>query len=198
MASFMFALFIEPDLRLELLRRDLAPTLLAQVEKNRDYLRQWMPWVDATRDLGTVERFIDTTLRQFADGLGFQAGVYFKDELVGMAGFKPIDVVNRTGEIGYWLNQGHQGQGIMTKCARALVRAGFEDLALNKIEIRCAIGNHRSRAVAMRLGFVEESILPKQEWLYAGYVDHIVYSISRSGFENVSCASFSARSNPRH
>jgi ribosomal-protein-serine acetyltransferase len=142
-----------------------------------------LAWVDATREVAVIERFIDTTLQQFANHLGFQAGIFVKEKLVGIIGFKPIDTVNCLGEIGYWLSRHHQGRGIMIKCAQAVVRAGFQDLALNKIEIRCAVENHRSRAVAQRLGFVEEAVLRQREWLYDHFVDHVVYSMLKSEYE---------------
>ena len=184
----MFTIVIEPGLRLELLQRQHAVTLLALVDENRDYLRQWMQWLDAHRDVAVTECYIQSTLQQFANQIGFQAGIFLNGKLVGVTGFKPIDTANRIGEIGYWLSQYHQGQGIMTKCNQAVVRAGFQELALHKIEIRCAVGNHRSRAVAMRLGFVEEAILRQRQWLYDHYVDHVVYSMLKSEYEAGSSA----------
>jgi ribosomal-protein-serine acetyltransferase len=179
----MFALEVEPGLRLQLLHRQHADTLLALVDENRQCLRQWLAWVDDTREVAVVERFIDSTLRQFAGQLGFQAGIFFKRKLVGITGYQPIDPVNRIGEIGYWLSQSHQGQGIMTKCNQAVVRAGFEELGLNKIEIHYT-SNLRSRAMAVRLGFVEEGILRQRQWLYGRYVDHVVYSMLKREFKS--------------
>ncbi|KPJ89892.1 MAG: hypothetical protein AMJ53_15350 [Gammaproteobacteria bacterium SG8_11] len=180
----MFALEVEPGLKLALLQRRDAQMLLALVNDNREYLRQWLAWIDAwvggKKDIAVSERAIESSLQQFANQLGFQTGIYLQESLVGVAGFKPIDTVNRIGEIGYWLSQDHQGKGIMSKCVRALVRAGFEGLALNKIEIRCAVENHRSRAVAVRSGFVEDAVLRQQEWLYDHYVDLVVYSMLKS------------------
>jgi ribosomal-protein-serine acetyltransferase len=180
----MFALEVEPGLRLELLHHRHVETLLALVDENRQYLRQWLVWVDDTREVVVIERFIESTLRQFADQLGFQAGIFFKHKLVGITGYQPIDPVNGIGEIGYWLSQSHQGQGIMTKCNQAVVRAGFEELGLNKIEIRCATGNLRSRAMAERLGFVEEGVLRQRQWLYDHHVDHVVYSMLKWEFNS--------------
>ena len=180
----MFALDIEPGLRLALLHRGHAQTLLSLVDMNREYLRQWLAWVDAHKDVTVTERVIESTLQQYANQLGFQAGIFLQGALVGFTGFKPIDPVNRIGEIGYWVSQNHQGQGIMTKCNQAVVRVGFEELGLSKIEIRCAVENQRSRSVAIRLGFVEEGRLRQQEWLYDHFVDHIVYSMLKSEFES--------------
>jgi len=187
----MFAIEVEPGLKLALLRRRDAHALLAQVDENRNYLRQWMNWLDHTRNINVVEKFIESALQQFANQLGFQSGIFYEGNLVGVVGFKPIDPVNRIGEIGYWLSKHHQRRGIMSKCVRVLVQKGFEDLGLNKIEIRCAVENHRSRAVAQRLGFVQEAVLRQQQWLYDHFVDHTVYSILKSEYEALQARSSS-------
>jgi ribosomal-protein-serine acetyltransferase len=62
------------------------------------------------------------------------------------------------------------------------VEAGFHELGLNRIEIRCATGNKRSRSVAERLGFKPEGILRQSEWLYDHYVDHAVYAMLHEEF----------------
>ncbi|MBD3643181.1 GNAT family protein, partial [Alcanivorax sp.] len=59
----------------------------------------------------------------------------------------------------------------------SLLKMGFDDFDLNKIEIRCAVDNHRSRAIAERLGFTHEATLSQSEWLYTGYVDQALYSL---------------------
>ena len=52
----------------------------------------------------------------------------------------------------------------------------FDRGRLNRIEIRCASGNHRSRAIPVRLGLREEGLLRDAEWLYDHFVDHVVYA----------------------
>ena len=52
----------------------------------------------------------------------------------------------------YWLAESHNGKGIMTMAVRTLVDIGFVEYHLQRIEIRCATGNLRSRKIADRLG----------------------------------------------
>jgi len=65
----------------------------------------------------------------------------------------------------------------MTRSCRALVDYALCELKLNRVEIRCAEKNHRSRAVPERLGFVQEGIIREAEWLYDHFVDHVVYGV---------------------
>lgn len=65
----------------------------------------------------------------------------------------------------------------MTRVAKALTDYAFTELQLNKIEIRAAVGNKKSRSIPERLGFVNEGCIRRAEWLYDHYVDHVVYGV---------------------
>src|SRR5690625_199905 len=82
--------------------------------------------------------------------------------------------------IGYWLDIEHQGKGIMTRAVRALTDYAFEEFDLNRVDIRAAVGNVKSRAIPERLGYKKEGVLRQSEWLYDHFVDHAVYSMLKS------------------
>ncbi|OXM82862.1 GNAT family N-acetyltransferase [Paenibacillus rigui] len=85
--------------------------------------------------------------------------------------------LSKTADVGYWLAEEFQGNGIMTKVAKALTDHAFHDLSLNKVEIRAAAGNKKSRRIPERLNFVNEGRIRQAEWLYDHFVDHIIYGI---------------------
>ena len=120
---------------------------------------------------------------QDAGGLfreALEAGLFAANRLVGMIGFNTIDGTARRSEIGYWIDSEYQGQGIVTQGCRSLIAHGFNELDLNRIEIRCATGNDRSRAIAERLGFIHEGTIRQTEWLYDHFEDHALYALLRS------------------
>ena len=65
----------------------------------------------------------------------------------------------------------------MTRAVAALLRHGFRDLKLNRIEIRAGVRNRRSRAIPERLGFRREGTLRQAERLAERTVDHAVYGL---------------------
>lgn len=160
-------------------RRDTA-ALFAVAEANRDHLRPWMDWVDRTRSPKDLRAFIEGAISRRRRGIGLPMGIWYRGALVGTAGFNEIDWRDRKTEIGYWLAADHQGRGIVTRCCRALVRLGFDRLGLNRIEIRVAPANRRSRAVPRRLGFTQEGVLRESERVNAGYHSSVVYGLLRT------------------
>jgi len=173
----MFTRRLNDDSELRLLEERHAGELFDLTDRNRDHLRRWLPWLDATLTVDDTRHFIKDALQQFAANEGFQAGIWHKGRLAGVIGFHRIDWFNRQVEIGYWLGEEFQGKGLMTMACRALINHAFHDLKLNRVTIRCATGNTRSCAIPERLGFTREGIVIQGEWLYDHYVDLVVYRL---------------------
>lgn len=179
----MFRNVIDKDVELRLLDNNHAMEMLESVNYCRDYLREWLPWVDGTQTIEDIIGFIEMTKKQFASNEGFQAGIWYKGEFAGVIGYYGINWFNRSVNIGYWLDKRYVGRGIMTKACRAFIDHAFNVYNLNRVEIRCAEKNYKSRAIAERLGFTIEGIIREAEWLYDHYVDHVVYGMLASEWE---------------
>ena len=173
----MFSYKIDDETEIRLFAEQHADRLFALVDENRDYLREWLPWVDGTKTAEDTRNFIRISLEQFAANGGFAAGLWYRGELAGTIGFHKIDWPNQKAEIGYWISAGFQGKGIVTRAARALVDYTFNELGLNRMEIRCAEGNKKSRAIAERLGFHQEGTLRQSLLLNDHYVDMVIYGM---------------------
>ena len=179
----MFTWKINEQIELKLLEHRDAEALFKVVDKDRDYLREWLPWVDKTLFVSDYFPVIDMWLKQFADRQGFQAGILYDGEIVGMAGFHGIDSNNGKTSVGYWLSEGWQGKGIMTDVVRALLHYAFEIENLNRVEIRASEANHKSRAIPERLGFKQEGIIRNGEYLYDYYADSVVYGLLKNEWQ---------------
>lgn len=167
----------QPALRLRPLRVEDSPELFAAIDRNRVWLRTWLPWVDASNSVLHALAFIEFVHRERAAGHRLTCGLFFKGRLIGVAGPHSLDRANRSCQIGYWLDQAHTGRGFMTSAVRALIDHAFTALQLHRVEIRAAPGNHASQAICERLGFVREGVLRDAEWLYDHYVDLTVNSL---------------------
>jgi ribosomal-protein-serine acetyltransferase len=173
----MFALPLGTDAELRMLELRHADELFDLTDQNRFYLRQWLGWVDGTQSVFDSRTFIRGMVQQYANNNGFQAGIWFRGTLAGVIGFNYIDWHNSRTEFGYWLGAPFQGHGLITRACRALINYSFDDLHLNRVEILCASGNTRSRAIPERLGFTQEGIIRQGEWLYDHFVDLVMYGM---------------------
>ena len=157
-----------------------AEELSTLIDRNRCYLREWLPWLDNSNGLHDTARFIVRSLEQAADDNGFTFVIVCDGLLAGVIGQHYLDSLNRRTELGYWLDSARQGRGIVTRSTACLTEYAFAKQACNRVILHCAVGNVKSRAVAGRLGFVQEGILREAEWLYDHYVDLVVYSMLKS------------------
>jgi ribosomal-protein-serine acetyltransferase len=114
----------------------------------------------------------------------FHCCIWYGGRIAGVTGLPHIDWANRKSEIGYWLGQEFQGEGIMTRCIRTLINYLFESLELNRVEIHTAVENKRSQAIPERLGFFQEGIIRDGEWLYDHYVDMVIYGLLRRDWKD--------------
>ena len=115
-------------------------------------------------DEDDAQRYIRSSLGQFVENNGFQAGMWYRGTLAGIIGYQGVDWVNRSTALGYWVGASCQGKGLVTKACSALIDPAFREWRLNRVEIRCATGNDRSQAITERLGFTQEGTLRGAEW----------------------------------
>lgn len=173
----MFEFVVDNEVVLKSLDTKHADQLCELTNSCRPYLKEWVPWFKGAKSVEDINAFIEMTKAQFASNNGFKAGIWYKGSIAGVIGFYGMNWSNKSASIGYWLGASYQGNGVMTKACKVLVDYAFEELKLNRVEVRCATGNSRSRGIPERLGFVKEGIIRDGEWLYDHHVDEVVYGI---------------------
>jgi RimJ/RimL family protein N-acetyltransferase len=70
-----------------------------------------------------------------------------------------LDLAAREGEIGYMVAPAARGRGASARAVRLLTRWGFEELALERLELRIDVTNRASERVAERAGYRREGVL---------------------------------------
>ncbi|WP_226537454.1 GNAT family N-acetyltransferase [Fictibacillus halophilus] len=175
----MFLHKIDENIALRSLNVNDAEELFHLTINSKDYLKEWLGWLDYTNEVADTREFIQATLKGFVETGGYpkSAAILYQGKIAGTIGFNEINKLYKIGVMGYWLGEGFQGKGIMTKACKAFIEYGFNELNLNRMEIRVAEENRKSRAIPERLGFTEEGRIRQAEWLYDHYVDHIVYGL---------------------
>lgn len=173
----MFEYKINNDISLKPLRFKDATDFYNLINRNRDYLKEWLTWVDKVKEVNDSREFIKFTLKQAQDDMGFQAAIWYKGSLAGVIGFYNYNHENREASIGYWIGEEFRGKGIMSRTTKAIVNYGFTEMNLNRIEIRCAEYNLASQSIPKKLGFTQEGFLREIQLLRGEFINQYVYGL---------------------
>ncbi|HPE87840.1 MAG: N-acetyltransferase [Bacteroidia bacterium] len=174
-------LYVDQEIELHQLQSSDAADIFHAIDTQRSYLGIWLPFVAVTQSVADSEAFVDSVVNAPAANSEPVFAIRKKGAFVGLAGFNHTDPGNHKTEIGYWLSAPWQKQGIMTKTVGRLCDYAFNELNMNRIQIKCAIGNTASRSIPIRLGFSFEGIERQGELLTGNvFADLEVYSRLKS------------------
>jgi ribosomal-protein-serine acetyltransferase len=150
------------------------------ISENREYLRRFLGWVDATKTKEDTFNFINGALKRYADKKEINYHIIRNQDIIETIGIWKSNEDTGTCEIGYWIAEYHSRKGIMSKCAKELMEIGFTYLEAKKIEICCAVENEGSNLIAKKLGMVLEGTIRNAENVNGKIYDHNIYGIIRN------------------
>jgi len=174
---------IDDTLTLHLARHELADAIYSAVDSNREHLRQWLPWVDTTKSIDDTKVFIRESMTHNSKGTKLSTFILKGEKLMGSVGVVRFNKECRNCEIGYWLSKEATGQGIMTQAVGRLVNHLFQKKSMNRIEIKMATENLKSRQVPIRLGFTYEGTHRQELLLYGEFHDVDYYGLLKPEWE---------------
>lgn len=168
---------VDSQVKLRQLRHSDAADIFNTIDTQRAYLGEWLPFVAFTKELTDTQKFVESVVDAPEERFEYVFTIRKAGEFAGLIGFKDTDRLNRKSELGYWLAEGFQKQGIVTRSVQRLCQFAFEELNLNRIQIKCAIGNTASNNIPQRLGFRLEGIEREGELLTGQvFTDLAIYS----------------------
>lgn len=171
---------IDDELRISVFEPAEAAELSRLVDENRAYLKKWLPWLDKNHKEEDSLNFIGSSLQAIEKKEMMVWGVKSRNNLVGVISFNVINWSTGTVQIGYWLAESETGKGLISKCVCAIEELAFDEMGIEKVEIRCAEENWPSRRIPENLGYKHEGIIRRAENLYGRFVDHAVYGKLKS------------------
>ena len=172
---------IDPEIELRQLERLDTLDIFNAIDSQREYLGKWLPFVEFTKEVKDTGNFVDSVVNAPKDKFEYVFTIRKEDQFIGLIGFKGTDRLNKKTEIGYWLSEKHQKQGIVTKSVEKLCGFAFNEQDINRIQVKCAVGNTPSKNIPQRLGFKFEGIERQGELLTGNmFTDLEVYSKLKS------------------
>jgi RimJ/RimL family protein N-acetyltransferase len=165
-------------LRLRPLREADAAGLFAIFSDPR-VMKYWS--ATAWESIAAAHENIARDLEGMAAGRYLQLGIERLDDakLIGRCVLFSLNPQSRRADIGYALAPEAWGHGYMHEALLALLRFGFSELDLNRVEADIDPHNQRSAKLLERLGFRQEGLL-RERWIVAGEVsDSALYGLLR-------------------
>jgi ribosomal-protein-alanine N-acetyltransferase len=138
---------------------------------------EWSPHATVSDSRNQIKRM----LTQLVAG-NIHWGITDREDgcLIGTCGFVAMSAAHRRAEVIYNVARNRWNQGIATEAAAAVIRFGFVDLELNRIEARCLPEHAASRRVMTKLGMTFEGILRQHVLMKGHFVDLTIYSVLRT------------------
>ena len=173
--------FIEQEFILENDRARLEPL----TEKHFSFLlliaMETEIWEFASADIKTeadFRRYFDIALKERKENRSYPFAIYDKQAgcYAGCTRYANISMPDKRLEIGWtWYKPLLQRTGINKACKFLLLTFGFENLGLNRIELKTSQLNLKSQGAMLKIGAVKEGILRKHSIAENGTVRDTVY-----------------------
>ncbi|HSE11217.1 MAG TPA: GNAT family N-acetyltransferase [Rudaea sp.] len=182
MAKFGLVDLRTPRLVLRPLRGSDAPAIFA-MRSDIKVMRYASSLPLTSMDQATA--FIERDVAAMAAGESMRLGLQRidGDALIGTCILFHLNAQCRRAEVGYELRPDAWGRGYMHEALLALLRFGFTELALNRVEADIDPRNEASARSLERLGFAREGLL-RQRWIVDGEVsDSALYGLLHSDWQ---------------
>ena len=173
----MERLIVNKRVELERLKITHAFQVFQAIDRNRKFLSPWLPFVQDTDSQEDTEAFIRSVVAKPSAERDEVFVIWYENRFAGLIGYRDTDRINLKTEVGYWIIEAMTGKGIVTLSVKALIEFAFSSMGMNRVEIRCGVGNRKSARIPLRLGFQLEGVEREGEKHQTKYIDLEVYSI---------------------
>lgn len=149
---------------------------------------KFMPW-ETHISLKNSEEYIEMAIEHYLTGQLAPWGITLteSDKLIGTIEFVKWLPNHYRAEISFVLSKYFWGNGYILEATKRVIRFGFENMDLQKIEGLSMIENVQSQRVLQKLGMRFEGVLRNHWWIKDQFRDIVQYSILKKEFmENLS------------
>lgn len=128
----------------------LAPTMFDYVDRDRERLDRFLPWVANIKTVADEIKYIQFTHDSWEKMTFFDYGILRKEDSVyiGNIGVHTLAWDHDWCEVGYWLIGDFEGQGYMSEAVKVLETYLFEE-GFNRVQIKCSNLNARSANIPL-------------------------------------------------
>lgn len=135
-----------------------------------------------------VKELLDKYITSYEKEDYYRWAIILKEtgECIGQIAYFLVDSKNHFAEIEYCIGSAFQCRGFATEATKAVIRYGFEEMNLHKVQICTKTINVPSKRVIEKCGFTYEGTLRDYFYMDGEYVGRLYFSILRDEYEGFS------------
>lgn len=117
--------------------------------------------------------------RQYLKGTSLNLGIFLKEKLIGRIQLSNIVMgVLRSAIVGYSIDSAQEGKGYMKEALKLIIKYGFEEMELHRIEASTLEDNIRSQNVLKACDFELLGLNKKYLFINGKWRDHYIYYLT--------------------
>lgn len=134
--------------------------------------------------IADTKGFVEFVLNKYENKQVSPWGIEYKEngKFIGTVDFVWWQPNHKIAEIGYVISKDYWGKGLTTEVAKELVKFGFEEMDLVRVQARCDVENIASARVMEKSGMTLEGIIRKGIFVKGEHRDLKMYSILKEEF----------------
>ena len=149
----------------------------------------WRYMVTCISNAQELEAWVQTVTEGYRQGSRYTFMIEDKatGQLAGSTSYGNISEPDKRLEIGWtWLSREYRGSGLNRHCKFLLLRYAFEELQMDRVELKGDSLNTRSRRAMLKIGATEEGTLRSHTLMHDGRRrDTVYYSILRTEWPHI-------------
>ena len=161
------------------------PEMRRALRSNAVHLRPWSiapgPGED-TASLASVSRSVLQNRREWKRGQTFVFIVADREDERRVIGRVTLGGVLRgafqNAYLGYWIDEEHQGRGLMTEAVLATTAFAFSAAGLHRVQAAVMPRNAASLRVVQKAGYRREGLAERYLCIAGAWEDHVIYAMT--------------------
>ena len=145
---------------------------------------QYLMWSPHSKK-AVSRRYLKDITKKYKTAEFYTWGIEFEGRIVGTVGFNSFNLEYNSAEVGYVISSKYWRLGFATEALRRILKYGFLELNLNRIEIRYMSQNTASLRVAEKCGLRLEGVMKDGIFVKGSYRDVGIAAITRELYDGM-------------
>ena len=138
------------------------------------------------KSLGEVNELLARYINGYKDLNYYRWAIILKEnnECIGQIAYFLVDTDNHFAEVEYCIGKKYQNKGFASEACMSVIKYGFDEIKLNKVQICHKPDNEASKKVILKCGLYYDGNLRQYFYNNGKYEDRLYYSLLKNEFYN--------------